>query len=219
MRTACICTLLAGLLVGGCATGKGESYSKVGFNFASLDKVAVLDVSGAVKGDAVKDQIAGFFEEELLKRGYSPVVRSQIQKVLKEQEFQASSITSSEDAAKAGHILNVSAVMLINIPVAKEEINMTAKLIDVQDGSILWIGNGSGTTGKTFSTILGAAAGAAAGAVIAGGDTGDRVAGGIIGGVLGGVAGQALSPQQADQVQKIVKKVCASMPARFIGHQ
>lgn len=217
MRTACICTLLAGLLVGGCATGKGESYSKVGFNFASLDKVAVLDVTGAVRGEAVKEQIESFFEMELLKKGYNPVERSKIQEVLKEQEFQASDITTNEDAAKAGHILNVSAVMLVNIPVAKEEINMTAKLIDVQDGSILWIGNGSGSTGKTFSTILGAAAGAAAGAVIAGGDTGDRVAGGIIGGVLGGVAGQALSPQQADQVRKIVDKVCASMPARYSG--
>jgi hypothetical protein len=217
MRTACICTLLAAILVGGCATGKGESYSKVGFNFANLDKVAVLDVSGSVRGDAVKDQIASFFEMELLKKGYTPVERSQVQKILKEQEFQASGITSNEDAVKAGHILNVSAVMLVNIPVIKEEINMTAKMIDVQDGSILWIGTGSGTTGKTFSTILGAAAGAAAGAVIAGGDTGDRVAGGIIGGVLGGVAGQALSPQQADQVRKIVDKVCASLPARFSG--
>jgi hypothetical protein len=217
MRTACICTLLAAVLVGGCATGKGESYSKVGFNFASLDKVAVLDVSGSVRGDAVKDQIASFFEMELLKKGYTPVERSQVQKILKEQEFQASGITSDADAVKAGHILNVSAVMLVNIPVIKEEINMTAKMIDVQDGSILWIGTGSGTTGKTFSTILGAAAGAAAGAVIAGGDTGDRVAGGIIGGVLGGVAGQALSPQQADQVRKIVDKVCASLPARFSG--
>jgi hypothetical protein len=217
MRTACICALLAAILVGGCATGKGESYSKVGFNFANLDKVAVLDVSGSVRGDAVKDQIASFFEMELLKKGYTPVERSQVQKILKEQEFQASGITSNEDAVKAGHILNVSAVMLVNIPVIKEEINMTAKMIDVQDGSILWIGTGSGTTGKTFSTILGAAAGAAAGAVIAGGDTGDRVAGGIIGGVLGGVAGQALSPQQADQVRKIVDKVCASLPARFSG--
>jgi hypothetical protein len=208
---------LAAVLVGGCATGKGESYSKVGFNFASLDKVAVLDVSGSVRGDAVKDQIASFFEMELLKKGYTPVERTQVQKILKEQEFQASGITSDADAVKAGHILNVSAVMLVNIPVIKEEINMTAKMIDVQDGSILWIGTGSGTTGKTFSTILGAAAGAAAGAVIAGGDTGDRVAGGIIGGVLGGVAGQALSPQQADQVRKIVDKVCASLPPRFSG--
>jgi len=217
MRTACICTLLAALLVGGCSTGKGESYSKVGFNFAELDKIAILEVSGAVRGDAAKNQIGSFFEMELMKRGYTPVERSQVQALLKEQEFQASDITSDQGAAKAGQILNVPAVMLVNIPECKEQISMTAKMIDVQDGSILWIGNGSGTTGKTFSTILGAAAGAAAGAVVAGGDSSDRVAGGIIGGVLGGVAGQALSPQQAEQVQKIVKKVCDSMPARFSG--
>jgi len=217
MRTVCICVLLTGLVVGGCATGKGESYSRAGFNFSTLDKVAVLEVSGAVRGDAVKNQIGDFFSMELMKRGYTPVERAQVQALLKEQEFQSSGVTSDQDAAKAGRILNVPAVMLINIPTYKEEINMTAKIVSVEDGSILWIGNGSGSTGKTFSTILGAAAGAAAGVVIAGGDTRDRVAGGIIGGVLGGVAGQALSPQQADQVQKIIKKVCESMPPRVPG--
>lgn len=217
MRTVCICTLLAALIVGGCASGKGESYSRAGFNFAELDKVAILEVSGAVAGETVKNQIGTFFEMELMKRGYTPVERSRVQALLKEQEFQASDITSSENAARAGHILNVPAVMLINIPKYKEEMSMTAKMINVEDGGILWIGNGSGSTGKTFSTILGAAAGAAAGAVVAGGDTNDRVAGGVIGGVLGGVAGQALSPQQEEQVQKIIKKVCESMPSKFIG--
>ena len=214
MRTVCVCVLLAGLVVGGCATGKGESYSRAGFNFSTLDKIAVLEVSGAVRGDAVKNQIGDFFSMELMKRGYTPVERTQVQALLKEQQFQASGVTSDQDAAKAGRILNVPAVMLINIPTYKEEINMTAKIVSVEDGSVLWIGNGSGSTGKTFATFLGAAAGAAAGVVVAGGDTRDRVAGGIIGGVLGGVAGQALSPQQAEQVQKIIKKVCESMPPR-----
>ncbi|UCC99147.1 MAG: glycine zipper 2TM domain-containing protein [Phycisphaerales bacterium] len=217
MRTVCVCMVLTALVVGGCATGKGESYSRAGFNFATLDKVAVLEVAGAVRGDAVKNQIGDFFAMELLKRGYTPVERSQVQALLKEQEFQASGITSDLDAAKAGNILNVPAVMLINIPTYKEEMNMTAKIVDVQDGSVLWLGSGSGSTGKTFSTFLGAAAGAAAGAVVAGGDTRDRVAGGVIGGVLGGVAGQALSPQQAEQVQKLIKKVCESMPPRMPG--
>jgi hypothetical protein len=213
----CVYMVLAALAVGGCATGKGESYSRAGFNFSTLDKVAVLEVSGAVRGDAVKNQIGDFFSMELLKRGYTPVERAQVQALLKEQEFQASTITSDQDAAKAGNILNVPAVMLINIPTYKEEMNMTAKIVNVQDGSVLWLGSGSGTTGKTFSTFLGAAAGAAAGAVVAGGDTRDKVAGGIIGGVLGGVAGRALSPQQAEQVQKIIKKVCESMPPRMPG--
>jgi hypothetical protein len=215
MRTVCVCTLLAALIVGGCASGKGESYSRVGFNFAELDKVAILEVSGAISGDAAKNQVGTFFEMELIKRGYTPVERSKVQALLKEQEFQASDITSSEGAAKAGNILNVPAVMLISIPKYKEEMTITAKMIDVEDGGILWIGNGSGSTGKTFSTILGAAAGAAAGAVVAGGDSSDRVAGGVIGGVLGGVAGQALSPQQAEQAQKIIKKVCESLPYRY----
>lgn len=214
MRTACFCTLLAALMVGGCATGKGESYSRAGFDFSTLDKVAVLDVEGAVRGDAAKNQIGDFFTIELIKRGYTPVERAKVQSLLKEQEFQSSGLTSDADAAKAGRILNVPAVLLINIPTYKEEINMTAKIVSVEDGGVLWVGSASGSTGKTFSTILGAAAGAAAGVAVAGGDSGDRVAGGIIGGVLGGVAGQALSPQQAEQVQKIIKKLCENMPNR-----
>jgi len=214
MRTACFCTLLAALMVGGCATGKGESYSRAGFDFSTLDKVAVLDVEGAVRGDAAKNQIGDFFTIELIKRGYTPVERAKVQSLLKEQEFQSSGLTSDADAAKAGRILNVPAVLLINIPTYKEEINMTAKIVSVEDGGVLWVGSASGSTGKTFSTILGAAAGAAAGVAVAGGDSGDRVAGGIIGGVLGGVAGQALSPQQAEQVQKIIKKRWENMPNR-----
>jgi hypothetical protein len=213
---------LAALLVGGCASGKGESFVRTGYDFGTVEKVAVIEVSGAVQGEAVKNQISDFFGMELLKKGYVPVERAQVQALLREHEFQASDITSSEDAAKAGQILNVPAVLLVNIPTYKEEMNMTAKMIDVDDGSILWIdgsilwiGSGFGTTGKTFSTILGAAAGAAVGATVAGGDSSDRVIGGVAGGVLGGVAGQALSPQQAEQVQKIIKRVCANLPPRM----
>jgi hypothetical protein len=215
MRSIFIITLLAALLVGGCASGKGESFVRMGYDFGSVEKVAVIEVSGAVHGEAVKNQIGDFFGMELLKKGYVPVERAQVQALLREHEFQASDITSSEDAARAGRILNVPAVLLVNIPTYKEEMNMTAKMVDVEDGSILWIGSGSGTTGKTFSTILGAAAGAAVGAAVAGGDSGARVIGGVAGGVLGGVAGQALSPQQAEQVRKIIKKVCANLPARM----
>jgi len=202
------------LITGGCASQKGESYARAGFNFSTLDKVAVLEVSGAVRGEAAKNQIADFFNMELVKRGYTPVVRSEVQALLKEQEFQASDITSDAGAAKAGEILNVPAVLLVNIPTYKEEMNMTAKIISVEDGGILWVGSASGSTGKTLSTIVGAAAGAAVGAVAAGGDTRDRVAGGVIGGVLGGVAGNALSPQQAEQVTKLIKKLCENMPPR-----
>jgi len=215
MRTVCIGVLLSALVIGGCASSKGESYVKAGYNFANLEKVAIVEVSGAVNGDAAKDQIGTFLAMELTKRGYTVVERAKVQTLLKEQEFQASDITSDEGAAKAGKILNVPAVALISIPTYKENMNMTIKMIDVEDGSILWLGSGFGSTGRTLSTIVGATAGAAAGAVIAGGETRDRVAGGVIGGVLGGVAGHALSPQQAEQVQKLIKQVCKDLPYRF----
>lgn len=206
------------LLIGGCASS-GESFVRAGFDFGRLDKVAIVEVSGAVQGDAAKNQIGDFFAMELLKKGYSPVERAQVQTLLKEQKFQAGDITSAEGVARAGQILNVPAVLLVNIPTYSDEMNMTAKMIDVEDGSILWIGSGSGRTGKTLSTIFGAAAGAAAGATVAGDDRSDKVLGGVVGGVLGGVAGRALSPQQAEQVQKIIKKVCVNLPLRMAVRQ
>ncbi len=217
MRTVCFCILSAAVLVGGCASQKGESYALAGFNFAELDRVAILEVTGQVHGDTVKNQIGGFFEMELLKKGYSPIERRQVQLLLKEQEFQASDITSNMGAAQAGRVLNVPAVLLITIPKYKEEMTMQAKLVNVEDARILWIGNGSGTTGKTFATIAGAVAGAAAGVAVSGED--DRVLAGIGGAVLGGVAGQALSPQQEEQVRKVIAKVCESMPARFVAQR
>ena len=212
MRIVCLCTLLAALLVNGCATGTGESFMRAGYDFSQLNKVAVIEVSGAVRGEGAKNQIGDFLAMELLKKGYTPVERAQVQALLKEQKFQAADVTSDEGAARAGRILNVPAVLLINIPTYREEMNMTVKMIDVEDGGILWMGSGSGRTGKTLATIFGAAAGAAAGATVAGDD--DEVLGGVIGGVLGGVAGQALSPQRAVQVQKIIKKICIEMPPR-----
>ena len=213
MRTVCLCILLAASLVGGCATG--ESYVKAGFDFSKLDKVAIIEVSGAVRGDGAKNQIGDFFAMELLRKGYTPVERAQVQALLAEQEFQATDVTSTEGAARAGRILNVPTVLVVNIPNFGEEISMTAKMINVEDGSILWMGSGLGRTGRTLSTIAGAAAGAAAGVAASGDD--NKTLGGIAGGVLGGIAGRALSPQKAKQAQKIIKKMCESLPSRLAG--
>jgi hypothetical protein len=199
------------LLIGGCSSG--ESHYRAGFDFSKLDKVAVVDVQGDIKGEAAKNQIADFFVMELLRKGYAPIERLQVQSILKEQKFQMSDLTTAEGVAQAGQILNVPTILVANIPNFNEEMTITGKMIDVEDGSVLWMATGSGKTGRTFLTIGGAAAGAAAGATV-GGD-GDKVLGGVAGGVLGGVAGQALSAQKAEQAQKIIKKMCKSLPFRF----
>lgn len=212
MRVSDVLVLaIAAFALAGCSTG--ESFSRAGYDFTALDKVAVVDVIGAVSGEGEKNQIGDFFVMQLLKKGYTPIERSQVQSLLKEHEFQASDITTSEGVAKAGRILNVPAVLVVNIPNFDEEMSITAKLIDVEDGSILWLGSGTGKTGRFLSTVAGAAAGAGAGAAVAG--EGNETTGVIVGGVLGGVAGQALSPQKATRVKEVIEKICKSMPSRI----
>lgn len=211
MKTVLVCVLLTTvILIGGCSSG--ESYVKAGFDFTTLDEVAVVDVQGDVESEAAKNQIADFFGMELLKRGYSPIDRAHIQTLLKEQQFQASDLTTQEGAARAGLILTVPAVLVVSIPDFGDEMSMTAKMLEVETGGVLWMASGSGTTGRTLATIFGAAAGAWAGIGASGKD--DELAGGVAGGVLGGVAGRALSPQKAKQVKKIIKKMCKSLPSK-----
>jgi hypothetical protein len=201
----------AGVMVWGCASG--ESYFRAGYDFSKVDKVAVIDVVGDVRGNAAKNQISDFFVMELLQKGYAPVERAQVQTLLKEQDFQASDITSAEEAARAGRILNVPVVMIVNIPEFGERMSMTAKMVNVEDGSILWLGSGTGKTQRFLGTVLGAAAGAGAGATVAGSDKGAE--GAVIGGVLGGVAAHELSPMKAEQARKVTKEICKSLPSRI----
>lgn len=217
MRAVCVSMLLTAMTVAGCASSHAESFAATGYNFANLDRVAIVEVTGrAIYGEAAKNQIANMFVMELMKKGYTVVERSQVKTILKEQEFQASDLADPQGAAKAGKILNVPAVLTIDIPkYGDEKINMTAKLIDVQTAAILWIGSGEGSTGKTAATIVGAIGGAALGAAVGGHDTGDRVIGGVIGGVVGGVAGNMLSPEQDKQFRKVVAKVAESLPPRI----
>lgn len=215
MRAFCISVLMATLLIAGCATSEGESYAMAGYDFSGLNKIAIVDVSGKIYGDTVKNEVANLFTMEMMKKGYAVIERSAaLNKIREEQEFQASDLTSPEDAARAGRILNVPAVLMINIPKYKSKMEMTAKLVEVETASILWIGSGSGNTNRGLATVVGAGLGAAAGAVIAGGDTNDRVIGGVIGGAAGGVAGYALSPEQRKQVKKVIAKVCEDLPPR-----
>lgn len=194
------------VLLGGCTTG--SSHARSDYDFSSIDRVAVIDVEGDLAGEVAKNQLAGYFVMELLKKGYTPIERAKVQALLKEQEFQASDITTKEGMARAGKILNVKTVLLINVPKFDDEISMTARMVDLEDGSILWLGSGTGKSGALLYTIGGAAAGAAAGATV----TSDSQTGAIAGGILGGVAGQALAPQTAAKAQEIVQKMCKGLP-------
>ena len=87
-------------------------------------------------------------------------------------------------------------------------------LINPDTASLLWVGEGQATTGKSKAGTVGTIVGAVSGAFLGGGDKDDRIAGGVIGGVLGGVVGEALNPDEDEMLRKLIKtKVCKNLPS------
>ena len=211
MRIVMYMLVISVLLIGGCYSGRGESFSRVGYDFSMLDKVAIVAVEGAVKSEPAKNQIAELFAMEFLKKGFAPVERTQVKALLEEQQLQDSDLITEAGAAEAGKILNVPAVLIINIPHFGDEISITAKMVDIEDGTILWLGSGSSKTGQLLSTLSFGALGGGA----AVGSEEDELFGGVAGGVLGGAAGYALSPQETEQARRIIRRMCRTLPSKL----
>ena len=205
MKIAIHIMIIAVLVIGGCSSGRVESQFGAGYNFSTIDKVAIVAVEGAVKSETAKNQIADLFAMEFLKKGYAPVEQVNVRALLEGQKFQASELT-----AEAEKIPNVPAVLIISIPHFGDEIAMTAKLVNIQDGgTLLWMGSGSSKTGGFLG--LGSLWGAGASVSSEAND----LFGGVTGGVLGGAAGSALSPQETKQAHRIIKRMCRTLPSKL----
>jgi hypothetical protein len=132
-------------MMAGCRSNgtSGESCIRAGFDFSTLDLVAVVDVSGAVESESVKDQISDAFLKQLLTKGYGPVGRQLVKRQLVESNAQLDDLKGEPYAIEAGRILKVPAVLTIQVPNFGEETNLTAKIIEVSTGGALWVGSGA----------------------------------------------------------------------------
>ncbi len=209
---ALVTTVLLGIIIG-CSSGGGESSFRVGYDFDALDKVAIVAVEGSVKSDQARDQIADIFALELLRKGYAPVGRAQVKALLKERELESADLTTVEAATETGLILDVPVVLVVDIPHFGKETSMTAKMINVEDGSILWMGRGSAETKGILAAIFGwfKLEEVDAGAGIGGQD---ELLSGVAGDILGGPVSGVLSPQEVKKTQEIIETMCKSLPAR-----
>lgn len=200
--------IIALLFVGGCASGRAESHFRAGYNFGMLDSVAVVAVEGALQSELAKNQIAEYFEMELLKKGYAPKEWTNVAATLEEEEVEASDLDTEEGVAEAGNIINVPAILIVNIPHFGDEIFITAKMVDVADGSVLWIGSGTSKTGGLLSFTSGWGSGGSAAAE-------NELFGGVAGGMMGGASSYALSPKEADKMQRLIRRMCKTLPSRL----
>lgn len=201
------------ILLSGCATTEGRGAAKANYDFSSLDRIAVITIEGRMDSEEAKQQLTDMINTELLAKGYSPVERQQMLGIMEERGFQSTELTDPVSLAK---MLNVSAAIIINVPRYQDEMAMSAKLISVTDGSILWSATGTASTGssmnKVLGGLLGAGAGGAGGAAVGGG-TG-AVVGGVAGGAGGVLVGAALTPQKEEQARKLITKLFETFPSR-----
>ncbi|UCC97302.1 MAG: hypothetical protein JSW66_15820 [Phycisphaerales bacterium] len=215
MKTVSYVLLIGVLLLGGCRSSQKSSF-RAGYDFSGVNKVGIVAVQGTLTSETARDQIAEFFAIELLEQGYAPVGRPQVRASLaglaseSEGESQArfGNLTTNEAAVEVGRMLKIPAVLTISIPHFSDEITITATMIDVEDGSILWLANGSGAGEGGLSGMLGFGGGSQA-------DADDELLGGFMGGGLDGSAGQPLSPAEAKRAQRIIKGMCRSLPSKL----
>lgn len=211
-RLLIIAVALAIVPLTGCTSAQG--HADPNYDFTRIDTVAVIEVDAYTMNQPRMNQIGDWFAAELMRKGYSLVDRQHVEAVLKEQQFQSSDLTSPQNAARAGRILNAPAVFVINVPDWGERITMTAKMIETETARVIWVGEGTASTGRTPATIGGALVGAGAGVALGGSSTG-RVVGGAAGGVAGGAAGYLLSPSEAKQARKAIRKMGDTLPNRL----
>ena len=207
MRNTINVLVMAVLLIGGCMR-VNESSTQVDYDFTGVDKVAIVSVEGAITSEVAKDQIADFFSMELLEKGYAPIDREQVRAQLQQQEAEVQDLSNIERAVDVGVILDVPAVLAIRIPHFDEEMTITAKMINVEDGSTLWLASDSGRGKNDISDMFSFS-------------RDRREDDSLLNNPMAGPPpisqGQnmlPLTPKEAKNAQEIIKRMCKRLPAQ-----
>jgi TolB-like protein len=111
--------------------------------YAQTIKVAILDfenTSGIAKynglGKAMSSMLITDIEANVSPKRLQLVERSQIQKILKEQNFQASSAVDKTTTVKAGKLLGVKYLLVGDIYILNDVLVINARLTDTETGDI-----------------------------------------------------------------------------------
>lgn len=113
-------------------------------------RCAVLEFtakSGVNQSDV--NGIADIFNSHFNPNGYTKIERTRINRLLEEKNLQQSSITSTDDAVRAGRILNVSRVVIGTVTKVMGEYNLDVSVVVVETGEIL-AGDGQSFSGSSY---------------------------------------------------------------------
>ena len=121
--------------------------------FAQTTRVAILDfenISGITKydglGKAMSSMLISDIEANVSPKRLQLVERAQIQKVLKEQNFQASGSVNKSTAVEAGKILGVNYLLVGDVYILNDQLIINARLTNTETGDIVFSKKQEGNT-------------------------------------------------------------------------
>jgi TolB-like protein len=121
--------------------------------FAQSTRVAILDfenISGITKydglGKAMSSMLISDIEANVSPKRLQLVERAQIQKVLKEQNFQASGSVNKSTAVQAGKILGINYLLVGDVYVLNDQLIINARLTNTETGDIVFSKKQEGKT-------------------------------------------------------------------------
>lgn len=112
---------------------------------AQSQRAAVMEFKAGVGvSQADVDGLSGIFTTYFRPAGYTMIERTQIDRIIDEQQFQRSSLTESQ-MVRIGELLNLSKIVIGDVNVVMGQYNVDVRVVNVESGTI------AATEGATFS--------------------------------------------------------------------
>ena len=120
----------------------------------SAQRVAVLDFNAGVGvSQADVDGISAIFSTYFSPRGYTLVERTQIDRVIDEQNFQRGKLTQAQ-MVRIGEILNVSKVVIGDVNIVMNQYNVDVRVVNVESGTIAAKDGATWAPGSSYRTMM-----------------------------------------------------------------
>ena len=112
---------------------------------AIAQRAAVMEFKAGVGiSQADVDGLSGIFTTYFRPAGYTMIERTQIDRIIDEQQFQRSSLTESQ-MVRIGELLNLSKIVIGDVNIVMGQYNVDVRVINVESGTI------AATEGATFA--------------------------------------------------------------------
>ncbi|MFH1823760.1 MAG: CsgG/HfaB family protein [Candidatus Firestonebacteria bacterium] len=107
-------------------------------NASEKISMAVYDFEASQVVQTLADSVADFVQSGLYDAGrFNIIERKNVQKILKEQQFQKTGCTTTECAVEVGRLLNVSNIVTGRVSRTGKTIVISMQLIDVEAGKVI----------------------------------------------------------------------------------